>query len=146
MPLSRSRMRELDKRKTQGIRKNRKILNVTQSFQETTQSLTNFFRPRILPAAHLASSRSREASGNSPVTRDVEKEEEMEIKKGGGVKRLGWRVSRRGSVSVGRVDELISCSLCSRMSLPLKALHFYRVWKNKSQRLFLSRNAHFAPR
>ena len=59
---------------------NKKILNVTQRFQETARSLTNFFRPGILPAAHLTSS-SKEASGNSPVTRDVEKEEEMKIKR-----------------------------------------------------------------
>ena len=71
------------------------------------------------------------------MTRDVEMKEEMKIKKVG-VKRLGWRVSRRGFVSVGRVDELISCSLCSRMSLPLKALHFYRVWKNNPN-VFFSR-------
>jgi hypothetical protein len=121
IPSGRSRIKELDKVDARN-QKNKKILNVTQSFQETTRSLTNFFRPRILPAARLASSRSIEVSGNSPVTRDVEKEEEeMEIKKGGGVKRLGWRVSRRGSVSVGRVDELISCSLCSRMFLPFES-------------------------
>ena len=80
-PSDRSRIRELDKVDARN-QKNKKILNVTQSFQETTRSLTNFFRPRILPAAHLASFRSKEVSRNSPVTRDVEKEEEMKIKKG----------------------------------------------------------------
>lgn len=144
-PSDRSRIRELDKVDARN-QKNKKILNVTQSFQETTRSLTNFFRPRILPAADLASFKSKEVSGNSPVTRDVEKgRRRNENKKGGGVKRLGWRVSRRGSVSVGRVDELISCSLCSRMSLPCESSSLLSRLEEQIPTFFLSRNAHFAP-
>jgi hypothetical protein len=46
--------------------------------------LTNFVPPRILPSARLTSLKARKeaTSGNSPVTRDVEKkEEEMKIKR-----------------------------------------------------------------
>jgi hypothetical protein len=113
---------------------------------KATQVLTNFppnsSQPLVCP---LMEKRKKRQAGKSPCDPRCRKSKiSRKGKKRLVVSRGVVARSRSGPVSRKRVDELIRCSLCSRLSLPLKALHFYLVWKNSPTSL-RSRNVHFTP-